>query len=349
LNELLIPFGIDRDTRQIIEPEDAARGRVCNCLCPGCEAPLLSRHPQRADKRIHFAHDSKHAEDKPVDDCPLSPSVAMAMMARYIGPSLVGKQITLIEHSLFLTHECCLSSQTATLVAPKLTTTIEGAQKSVSIGGTIYDLELTLSGKKYYVDIYYDGKHKKELPGPEFMKDVGGIMSLPAAAYLAMMHSAEFDTMRYRDSVEYFLLCYAAMDWEYHHLALVKVAEEQSKHECPPKTISPILSDTLNRNDLSRGSHLGLDKRVPGAATSPPLERSVSCFYCGQPMSTRALKTPALGHKCELCRKYNREQPHKYSSITKAYNHNANMADERGSVGASGIDKSSIGYKDIRG
>ncbi len=70
---LLIPFGLDRNTRDIVEPEDAARGRACNCICPGCAAPLLSRHPK--ENRIHFAHDSKHPEAKPEEECPFSSAV----------------------------------------------------------------------------------------------------------------------------------------------------------------------------------------------------------------------------------------------------------------------------------
>ncbi|MCP4488613.1 MAG: hypothetical protein GY820_15065 [Gammaproteobacteria bacterium] len=44
MSELLIPFGIHRHSGDIVEPEDAPKGRACNCLCPGCKAPLLSRH-----------------------------------------------------------------------------------------------------------------------------------------------------------------------------------------------------------------------------------------------------------------------------------------------------------------
>lgn len=86
---LLIPFGIHRDTGLIIEPQDSPKGRACNCICPGCKAPLLSRHP--VDRRWHFAHDSKHKEALPESECPLSPAVVFSMMFKHISLTCIGR------------------------------------------------------------------------------------------------------------------------------------------------------------------------------------------------------------------------------------------------------------------
>src|SRR5690606_155915 len=105
MKNLLIPFGIDKNTAQIIEPEDAVKGRSCNCDCPGCGAPLLSRHPRI--NRIHFAHDSKHPDALPDSDCPLSPMVALLMMLRHLAPRLIGELLYQNQYSVRVDFTCC--------------------------------------------------------------------------------------------------------------------------------------------------------------------------------------------------------------------------------------------------
>ncbi len=90
MNQLLIPFGIHGETGEFIEPEDADRGRACNCICPGCKAPLLSRHPQDEGRRRYFAHDSKRELARSEEECPFSSSVAVAMMVRELAEQYVG-------------------------------------------------------------------------------------------------------------------------------------------------------------------------------------------------------------------------------------------------------------------
>lgn len=343
MKELHIPYGINRQSRMIIEPEDAERGRACGCLCPGCEAPLLSRHPKRDDRRIHFAHDSKHTDAKPLDDCPLSPEVALAMMARYIATNLTGKIIQLSELEKSLYHPCCLSPSTLIELIPKQETIIERAQHSVSLGTVTYDLGLTLNGKSYFIDIVYVGKPKKDLPATEHLHCIGGIISIAAGEYLAMMQNPEFNVMRYSESVEYFLLNYVHKDWEYHHLEAARMTEAHQQHKCPPALSTQLFSHRQTPNYSSYSNLYGTNTNSPAHETPANEERIVTCFYCGQPMTTRSTKTPAMGHKCGRCRKYNRQAPHPRSPITKTSNHNANMAAEKTELGASG------GYKDLRG
>lgn len=52
--------------------------------------------------------------------------------------------------------------------------------------------------------------------------------------------------------------------------------------------------------------------------------RDVWCYFCGSSMKTHAKRTPPLGHKCELCIKYNRHSPNPKFGITKEKNALAN-------------------------
>lgn len=352
MKELHIPYGIDRLTRQIIEPEDAERGRACDCLCPGCEAPLLSRHPQRDDRRTHFAHDSKHADAKPIDDCPLSPEVAFAMMARYVAGSLAGKTIQLGAYEKSLSHPCCLPSSTLIELIAKQEAVIERAEAFVSIGGVQYDLGLTLNGRSYFIDITYPGKPKKDLPGAEHLDGIGGVMSVWAGQYLAMMMGEEVcHKMRYSESVEHFLLNHSSYDWEYHHLEVAKLAEAQQQHKCSPALSTQLFGHRQATHYNSYGGAYSTSSGTPVYDSPANVERTVKCHYCGQPMTTRSTRQPAMGHKCEICRKYNREapNPHPRSLITKESNHSANQAAMRAEAEVKSVNKASLDYKNIRG
>lgn len=369
MKELHIPYGIQRLTGAIIEPEDATQGRACDCLCPGCAAPLLSRHPKSDDKRIHYAHDSKHPNAKPIEDCPLSPQVAMAMMARYISESLPGKTIKLGALERDLSFTCCLPGSTFITLVPEQDAIIENSQSSVSYGGVNYDIGLTLNGLRFFIDIVYGGKPKKELPAREFLDGIGGIMTLNANEYLAMMDNPEYRAMRYSESVEYFLLSYASQDWEYHHTEAESQADARKQHQCPPPLSTQIFGNRQFNSYPRYSSSFSQSTQGQTYDPSVPLERTVSCFYCGQYMTTRANKTPAMGHKCTLCRKYNRVAPHPRSLVTKESNHQANLAGEvaakSGSKGYGDVTKEnnhqanlageaavksdSKGYGDIRG
>ena len=49
-----LPVGIDKDTGSLLRIDEVRRGLGCNCLCPGCETPLVARKGEL--KAHHFAH-----------------------------------------------------------------------------------------------------------------------------------------------------------------------------------------------------------------------------------------------------------------------------------------------------
>lgn len=49
-----LPVGIDKDTGSLLRIDEVSRGLGCNCLCPGCETPLVARKGEL--KAHHFAH-----------------------------------------------------------------------------------------------------------------------------------------------------------------------------------------------------------------------------------------------------------------------------------------------------
>ncbi len=77
----LIPFAIDKDTKQMVAVEDVPRGLACNCVCPSCNLPLSSRQGEK--KRWHFAHATQAAVSDS-EACEISFGVSVRLMLRQL-------------------------------------------------------------------------------------------------------------------------------------------------------------------------------------------------------------------------------------------------------------------------
>ncbi len=67
---LLLPFAKRRPDEQFVSPDEVPRGLACNCVCPGCEHPVVAK--QGTEKAWHFAHakasDCANAYEKSVHE-----------------------------------------------------------------------------------------------------------------------------------------------------------------------------------------------------------------------------------------------------------------------------------------
>jgi hypothetical protein len=59
MTALLLPFARRLSDDQLVSPGEVARGRACNCVCPGCGHPVLAR--QGTEREWHFAHTAGQA------------------------------------------------------------------------------------------------------------------------------------------------------------------------------------------------------------------------------------------------------------------------------------------------
>lgn len=78
----LIPFGVEKDTGEVLDVGEAKQGRACNCLCPACQTPLIARHGD--SNAWHFAHESRGTYEQTRDACGLSLFVSLKLMARQL-------------------------------------------------------------------------------------------------------------------------------------------------------------------------------------------------------------------------------------------------------------------------
>lgn len=54
MSALLLPFATRITDSNLVSPDEVPRGAACNCLCPGCDRPVIAR--QGTEREWHFAH-----------------------------------------------------------------------------------------------------------------------------------------------------------------------------------------------------------------------------------------------------------------------------------------------------
>jgi hypothetical protein len=273
MDELLIPFGYDKNTGAIVEPEDAERGRACNCICPGCRAPLLSRHPKV--KRAHFAHDSKNKTENPSDDCPFSSAVAIAMMARNLVDEYAEKSLSTPRHSVMYSYECCGKTDEI-IVSLGATNTIDSAESNVSLAGQHVDLKFVIAGYPIYIDLVYAGKHPVSVPDEVLQKNKAGLLRL----YCSFFSTSDFSNnrdMRFSEAVLNFVLVNGFKDWVFHPREASCLHHAVSDHQC------------RKSNNLAYGS-----------------SRKFQCVCCGLAWE-KAFSQPFVCPECNATHLYQRE------------------------------------------
>ncbi len=230
--ELLVPFGIHRESGKIVEPEDAPKGRACNCLCPGCKAPLLSRHPKV--NRYHFAHDSKHESAKPEQSCPFSSTVAVAMMIRHLAPRLKGRVIQTPAYRLPLQFDCCWTNTPPVLVSRSAKVMIDQSSANFSDKSLRFDLCFKVGDYSILVDLVYRGKPSAALRVKKLNAARAGVLELDCSKFSIASLKAD-RSRRFSDAVIDFILKDGFRVWRYHPRQEARLKAAREKHRCQPR------------------------------------------------------------------------------------------------------------------
>ena len=226
--DLLIPFGIDRSSGGIVEPEDAPRGRTCNCLCPGCRAPVLSRHPKK--NRRHFAHDSKHELAKPEEACPFNPAVAVAMMAKELASSLSGKALRTPAYEAVQEYACCRDTDVV-LVASESRVVINSASASVAEYSHAFDLKFVVGGYPIFVDLVYKGKPAMTLRESDLQAVKVGVLAINCDSF-STDRLKNNRSVRFSQVVAEFLLDTGYREWRFHPRTTIVAQKARDEHKC---------------------------------------------------------------------------------------------------------------------
>lgn len=228
MSELLIPFGIHKVTGAIVEPEDAPKGRACNCVCPGCKAPLLSRHPK--ENRYHFAHDSRHKDAKPEEECPFSSAVAVAMMVREVAVQTVGEALETPPLEVMEYHACCGKSKLLQ-VSRGACNFIDKAQASVKVLDHHVDLLLEVSGYPILVDLVYKGKPPIFVDESRLQDNKAALLTLNCDSF--SISSLKRDrNLRFSEAVLAFVLRVGLREWAFHPKTASVLGQARRNHQC---------------------------------------------------------------------------------------------------------------------
>ena len=282
MSELLIPFGIHRDTGLIVEPEDTVSGRACDCLCPGCHAPVLCRHSKV--KRFHFAHDSRHELARPDEECPLNSAVSIAMMARNIAARLAGKTLKTAPYSVFHKHSCCFDRDEVFVA-----NSVQAQIGAVSEDSGKFDIRIEVGNYPVFIDLVYKGKDPPALDEKTLQEMKAGVIAIDCDSFSVSRLKSNLG-LRFSDLVEEFLLRDGDRRWRFHPRTFQNLEVCKRRHKCSPKRAEEWGwhdSDLSNRHcDRERG------------AKEPEIERTL--MYC-KACKLGWVYSPGLSDFCPDC------------------------------------------------
>lgn len=308
MSDLLIPFGIHKVTGAIVEPEDAAKGRACDCLCPGCKAPLLCRHPK--EMRDHFAHDSRHEHARPVKHCPFSSAVAVAMMIREMVPAYVGK--LLATPALEVSERCPRCRHYESIkVTQSAHNRVDEAEANVSLYGHRVDVKLMISGHPLLVDLVYRGKLPMRLDEAALQGDRVAVLELDCDHFSlkAIKRNRE---LRFSQAILAYFLNHRFKSWRFHPRTELLRAQVKQAHQrqcereyvrLPRRPVNNSSSQTPQPMRSEKMHHRDWDDTSPkDPAVQPRVERPapahnreteqlkvVTTFKCNKPVPKKTI------------------------------------------------------------
>jgi hypothetical protein len=134
---LTIPFAWSTVLKRYVEASEVRRGRACECICEGCNSPVIAKHPKT--RRFHFAHDRG-------SECIVGLETAIHRAA---------KQIIAEERRLWIPSAIAYSSELwPVMVVREQVVPIEAVDVEKSVGEFRPDLLITgHSGRRMAVEI----------------------------------------------------------------------------------------------------------------------------------------------------------------------------------------------------
>lgn len=279
--ELLIPFGISNKTGHIVEPDDAERGRACNCRCPGCDTPLLSRHPKDEGVRMHFAHDSLHPEAIPsvFSKCPFNGALAISLMAKHIANNLKGSVILLPELHIRVNYDDCMHEEYVQVTSVN-ELEIDDVEVEVNKFGSTFDLRLVFGKYSILVWLLY-----KDRPLPQLNQDQLTALGKTGFLYIDIhsfnKNSFASERKRFSEAVQDFLLRSGDRKWVYHPNAEAAANKDRKRHRCnydSSTRYSRRIEGSLDRE--STYATFDTSYTIKHQPINPPLPTSYQCVMC---------------------------------------------------------------------
>lgn len=202
-------------------------------MCPGCHAPVLSRHPK--DKRFHFAHDTRHPDALPDAECPFSSIVALLMMVRHVLPDCAGKAFGLSPCSLMFYSSCCPKTSPQEIYVSTISSVVPTAiELNPLVGNMSFDAALVVGGHRIYVELFGGGRELFSINKPLLQNLKAGVISINVYE-LAALVSESLDAnlkIRFSDVVLECLLKPDSKSWRFHPNEQSVGGLARAEHKC---------------------------------------------------------------------------------------------------------------------
>lgn len=141
---LLLPFAKRIPDEQFVSPDEVPRGQACNCVCPGCEHPVVAK--QGTEKAWHFAHakssDCANAYEKSVHELAKQllrerkllrvPTLTVTQTARDAFGTPISAEEVVFESKL-VPLDTCLTGKVVGEVTPDLLGAVGGREILIEI------------------------------------------------------------------------------------------------------------------------------------------------------------------------------------------------------------------------
>jgi hypothetical protein len=225
--DLLIPFGISCITGSIVEPEESERGRMCNCTCPGCHMPLISRHPAAESNRIHFAHDSRHPDaiKNAMENCPFNSAIAVKLMAKHIADSFAGEDIQLPSLEVPIKNKFGLIMRNVKVTDQSIQK-IESVSQDVIFNDNKYDLNFGFGASSVYVRLQHAGRPELQLTKQETEgMDMAGVLVIGLESFSIATFKKSKET--FSNLVKQFVLEIGFREWGFHPRTQRAIAKDE--------------------------------------------------------------------------------------------------------------------------
>lgn len=255
--KLKIPFGL-RDG-QLLAATDVQNGLPCGCLCPGCGARLVAKHPK--EKAAHFAHHNSEA-------CLTGYETALHLAA---------KQVLLQRRQILVPRIAAQRSLYDKETGAEVTVTKDIKSKSITLDsveeesrdfeGIVPDIVATFRGKLLFIEIAVT--HFVDEIKLEKLKQIG----IPTLE-IDLSHSPELPTLN--DIEQLVIHKVVNRTWLYNpkQSELQQQADSEAHSSLKERITRTLESRVLRRQAHQRYLKLSDDEKlkVEVAATGQPFE-----------------------------------------------------------------------------
>lgn len=262
-NDMLIPFGLDKETHTLVDVHSVPNGEACNCICPSCHLPLIAR--QGDINQWHFAHsgNKKKTSENIEEICQYSFFSSVRMMAlQMFGQNL---KINLPSYSAVITDSYNdIKIKEEFVITEKKTISLTNIETDQSFQG--HKVDVIGKVKDYSFIIVFEYPNKRIPFGLlDLENEKCGIISISLEPTRQLFSDARKTGISYKDSLNaYIQTNLPSKNWLYHpkykkaeRLARKRLGEKKQQSIKNYKPDIDRIVSNYNQSPVNSSDHSG--------------------------------------------------------------------------------------------